>query len=515
MAGWVDRFRTWFLGAGPAMGGGAPFADLAYPYGGMRIAPEAIYLWGSPYDYPGAGYPYGVAQLLGRPNPDRMADISAMSPATMWQTQPHLRTVVAFLARNLAQLGLHVFVRTPDEGRLRDRDSLLARVLAAPNSYTTTYELIYALMGDMALYDRAYWRVGADSDSATGWAIHRIPPTWVEPIAGSVFRNAEYVVRPRSGEEVKLTSAEVIDFTGYHPGDPRSGSPTVDALKDVLQEQIESLRARQQRWKNGGRVSAVIEAEKGSLQGVSPEQLDRFREDWRSQYTGNGPNAGGTPILPDGMTLKSISETSRDSQWAEGVKLALATVAAAYHVNPIMVGILENATLANVREFRKMLYGETLGPQVRQIEARLTQFLVPMLGGSPETYIEFNVAEKLRGDFEEASSSLQTATGAPWMTRNEARARQNLPKVDGGDELVTPLNVLIGGQASPTDSAPPPKSSAAKVAGESVDAFRGVLEHPEGDIAGRAQNASDYTGPVMVVDDQLVEAAAGGTSIRR
>jgi hypothetical protein len=53
---------------------------------------------------------------------------------------------------------------------------------------------------------------------------------------------------------------------------------------------------------------------------------------------------------------------------------------------------------------------------------------------------------------------LQASTGAPWLTRNEARARANLPAVENGDELVTPLNVLVGGQASPLDSAPPPKS---------------------------------------------------------
>jgi hypothetical protein len=40
------------------------------------------------------------------------------------------------------------------------------------------------------------------------------------------------------------------------------------------------------------------------------------------------------------------------------------------------------------------------------------------------------------------------------MTANEARARLNLPSVEGGDELVTPLHVLVGGQASPRDSAP-------------------------------------------------------------
>lgn len=38
------------------------------------------------------------------------------------------------------------------------------------------------------------------------------------------------------------------------------------------------------------------------------------------------------------------------------------------------------------------------------------------------------------------------------MTRNEARRMRNLPAVEGGDDLVTPLNVLIGGQANPQDA---------------------------------------------------------------
>lgn len=38
------------------------------------------------------------------------------------------------------------------------------------------------------------------------------------------------------------------------------------------------------------------------------------------------------------------------------------------------------------------------------------------------------------------------------MTRNEARADNNLPPIDGGDELIVPLNVVAGGQASPQDT---------------------------------------------------------------
>jgi hypothetical protein len=45
-----------------------------------------------------------------------------LTPAQMWATQPHLRTVVSFVARNIAQLGLHSFERL-GETAARDRTS--------------------------------------------------------------------------------------------------------------------------------------------------------------------------------------------------------------------------------------------------------------------------------------------------------------------------------------------------------------------------------------------------------
>ena len=47
--------------------------------------------------------------------------------------------------------------------------------------------------------------------------------------------------------------------------------------------------------------------------------------------------------------------------------------------------------------------------------------------------------------------ALSTATGRPFMTTNYARGLLDMPPVDGGDELITPLNVSEGGQPSPQD----------------------------------------------------------------
>lgn len=374
-----------------------------------------------------------------------------LTPAQMWSTQPHLRTVVSFLARNIAQLGLHTFERD-GEDRKRDRESVFAATMRRPNPDQTAFDLVFALVGDLALYDRAYWLTVEDADSPSGWMFRRIPPSWVTPIARDVFGAKSYRISAPEGDAVTVSADQVLAFTGYHPSSFRRGSPTVEALKGTLQEQIEASKYRNQVWKRGGRVSAVLQRPAASPP-WSDAAREQFREDWYAKYTGNGSHAGGTPILEDGMTLNRIDFSASEQQFVEAAKLSFSTVASAFHVNPTMVGILDNANYSNVREFRRMLYGDTLGPLIAMIEDRINTFLLPRLGmDSARYYAEFNIGEKLQGSFEEQAAVMQTLVGAPLMTRNEGRAKFNLAAIDGGDALVTPLNVLVGGQASATDS---------------------------------------------------------------
>jgi HK97 family phage portal protein len=392
--------------------------------------------------------------------PDDLAGIvnaHTLTPAQMWSTQPHLRTVVSFVARNIAQLGLHSFVRVDETDRRRDRTSPVANLLRRPNANMTCFELIFALVGDLALYDRAYWLLARDSLAPSTWAVTRLPVTWVTPQVGAdPFGYTSYYVKAPGGDRVEVPASQILTFTGYHPSSPLYGSPTIESLKETLQEQIEASRFRNQVWKRGGRVSSVLQRP-ADAPNWSAEARESFREDWYAKYTGNGPKAGGTPILEDGMTLQRIDFSASEQQFVEGAKLSFATVASAFHVNPTMVGILDNANYSNVREFRRMLYGDTLGPLIAQIEDRLNTFLLPMLGmDSAASYLEFNIAEKLQGSFEEQASVMSTLVGRPIMSADEGRARFNLPAMGGDAEsLVVPLNVLLGGQASPTDTAPP------------------------------------------------------------
>lgn len=399
-----------------------------------------------------------LAALFGRENPVEHVEwlgptfrsmVLGLTPEELYRTQPHLRIVLDFVARNVAHLGLPVFERVGETDRRRLRDDPVAKLLGRPNASMTRYELIESLVLDLGLYDRAYWLVGA-ADSPSGWEIQPIPPSWVVSHAGGgAFAPAKYTVAFPNGTRAEIDASDMLVFHGWNPGRPKHGTSPVETLKQILAEQVQAWSYREQVWQRGGRAGTVITRPAGAE--WSDAARERFVTDWKARWTGkSGEKAGGTPILEDGMTINRLGFSAREDEWSEVAKVALATVASVYHVNPVMVGVLDNANFSNTREFRKMLYSETLGPLLAMIEDRINTFLVPRLTKG-SVYVEFNIEEKLQGDFEEQGKILSTSTGAPWMTRNEARALRNLPRIEGGDELVTPLNVLVGGQASPQD----------------------------------------------------------------
>ena len=90
---------------------------------------------------------------------DQMAMIQGQTEAELFKTQPHLRTVITFLARNVAQVGLKEFERVSDTDRQRVTDDVLINLLKQPNGTMTGYELMRQLVADLALYDNAYWVV--------------------------------------------------------------------------------------------------------------------------------------------------------------------------------------------------------------------------------------------------------------------------------------------------------------------------------------------------------------------
>ena len=379
--------------------------------------------------------------------------VEGMTARRLYATQANLHAVVSFLSNSIAQLPLKVYTRKGETVRERDRDSVAAKLLWQPNSDQTAYELIEGLTTELFLMGMAVLWVAPDADSASGYQLRIIPREWIESENGGT-NYAPDVLRVRTiggGSVVEIPRTEFVMFKMYNPGNPGGYQSPISALRQTLTEQVQADKFRTDVWRSSGRFNAYVTRPK-DVQPWDDEQRKKFVTAFREAWGQGGENAGKMPLLEDGMEIKPYQFNAKEAQYAETKQLSREDVAAAYHINPGLIWHTNTQTYASAKDNARALYADCLGPTIQMLQQRINSFLLPMIGADPDVYVEFDLSEKLKGSFEERASILQSAVGGPYMTRNEARADNNLPPVEGGDELIVPLNVVEGGQASPQDT---------------------------------------------------------------
>jgi hypothetical protein len=127
-------------------------------------------------------------------------------------------------------------------------------------------------------------------------------------------------------------------------------------------------------------------------------------------------------------------------------------------------------------------------------------------------YVEFNLAAKLKGSFQEQAESLTTSIGVPYMAVNEGRARLNLPAITEpwADQPVQPLNVMYGGQPAVTmptgDPGDPVTASAGPPQTKAVKA-------PASALARRDKAIADHAALFAKHFDRMEKATIGAKAV--
>ncbi|HHZ3306610.1 TPA: phage portal protein [Escherichia coli] len=154
-------------------------------------------------------------------------------------------------------------------------------------------------------------------------------------------------------------------------------------------------------FRNGGRPSGVIEIP-GS---ITEENAKKLKSNWDSGYTGE--NAGKTAILSNGAKYNPTTFSPVDAQTVEQLKMTAEIVCSVFRVPAYKIGVGQPPSSDNV-------------------EALET-------GENEST--EFDVTTLLRMDSERRMKTLGDAVKNTLLTPNEARKRENLPPLAGGDAL--------------------------------------------------------------------------------
>lgn len=366
--------------------------------------------------------------------------VAGMSIRGVWESQPSVRKVVSFMASTVAALPWRVY-RAEDGGRERLFDSPAETLVRRPTRFTSSADLVSGLALDWLLYGSAC-AVLVDEE------IVRVPAPLLM-LSTDVFGRVNDVATVAGGETVSLSDLPVALMHGWDPDGSGAVAP-VRTLRALLAELSEAEGWRRRMWTDVPRVSAQVTRPKDAPR-WSDEKRERFLQamaDFKSSTSG-----GSIPVMEDGMKLESAPQVQPDLSSASSVRtLTDIEVAGYFGVPPELLGMRE-ANYGGYAALRRDLYTRVLGPLIGRIEDALNAEIVPALaGGDTAVYGVLDRTEAQDGTLLERVQALQSATGGPVMTRAEARERLDLPYLEGTEELIVPLNVIQGGQASPTDS---------------------------------------------------------------
>jgi HK97 family phage portal protein len=378
-----------------------------------------------------------VDAILGRLSTSgvRVTPLKAMGVATVF-------SCVNVIAKTVATLPLKVYRRRGDSREEAYDHPAYDLLHNAPNDDMTSYDFRMAVTSSLVLRGTGYAQVRRDQ---TGGLFDLTPVDYdrvkleVGPQDSIVYR-VDGINRPVSKEEM-------LHLKGY----TRNGfiaEDSVNLLSDVIGLAIALDQSASAFFRNGQVSSAVLEHPSQ----LSDKAYTRLKEEFKDRYSGVA-NHHKTPILEEGMTLKTNRANNTDSQFDETRIRQAHSICGLYGVPPHKVGLVNNQPRANVEEENSMFTADTIRPICVIWEQVLNQRLF-----SPqerrELYVEYDLSGMLRGNLESRYKAY--AIGRQWglLSANDCRRKENLNSIgEKNDVYLTPLNMIPAGtEQSPNEN---------------------------------------------------------------
>lgn len=345
------------------------------------------------------------------------------------------------------------------------------RIFRKPNDYETWPVFMLNLVASMQ-FDGTGYAVALRDDKNAITSLHRAPrgacSPFISPVTGEVFYSLGHnELTPDfkgniSGLDYAVPARDVMALRQYCPRHPLRGESPATAAALAMGINVALSRSQAVFFSRMSRPSGVLVTE----QQLNQVQIERARENWESQAALLAQ--GGVPVLGSGMKWVPMTITSEDSQLIEAQRLSIEDIARVYRVPLPVIGDLTHATLTNVESLISFWLSTGLGSLLELVERAFDE----MFGFDTVTeYCDFDTTALLRTDFAGRIDALTKGIQGGLYKPNEARAREGLGKVKGGDKVYVQRQMVPLG--TPPEPATKPAAESGSEAGQ-----EGVQELP-------------------------------------
>lgn len=175
---------------------------------------------------------------------------------------------------------------------------------------------------------------------------------------------------------------------------------------------------------------------------LSDEQYEKLRKSWDDAY--GGDNSGKVVIAENGIDFQTLGISSQDGKFLETRQFQKSEICGIFRIPPHLIADLSKSSFNNISEMSLELVKYTLQPYLTRIEQAIKTQLLNK-DEQKEYYAKFNVEGLLRGDTKSRYEAYRVGRMSGFLSTNEIRAKEDLNPIDGGDDYLSPLNMMSVG----------------------------------------------------------------------
>jgi HK97 family phage portal protein len=357
---------------------------------------------------------------------------------------------VVVISTKAASLPLHIYMKNEDGTRERFEAESTRFIWDRPNPEMSAQTFWEMVIGHEVMGDAFIWV----AKNGAGEPLQLWP---IEPARVRVGRTADKrKVYEIDGELPMLDFAaggEIVHVPNWSRGNLRGVSPVqlaANALSLGMSAQAYAERFYSQSTVPQGIISTDAD--------LTQDEAETLAAIWSAQRSGL-QNAHRDAVLSSGAKYQAVSISPADAQLLEERSFTVAEVSRIFGVPPHMLYDLERSTSwgTGIEAQSRGFLTDTLQAHLVRFEQAINYAL---LGQDASTYAKFSLDAFLRATTAERYQAYALGYGR-WLSTNDIRRLEDMPPVDGGDDVLAALNLVPLEMLGDGNVAPAPAPMAA------------------------------------------------------
>jgi len=341
---------------------------------------------------------------------------------------------VSLIAEEVATIELHLYKKKIIGGEVHTTEILEHEALSlihSVNNFSTRETLFRLTQIYIDLTGEAFWALVRDGNTPS--EIWMLRPDWVKviPSAKDFISHYEYSPWGNYGDKVTLEKNDVIQFKSPNPLNPYRGRGVVQSTASALDVFNFSQEYQRAFFYNSALPSVIFSTDSK----INQKEIRRWMAAWEQRHKG-AQSAHRVGVLSGGnWKVDAISPTMKDMDFIGLNKWTRDQILAAFRVSKANLGITEDVNRATQEATDLRFSKLVIKPRMKSLVEHLNEFLLPLYPDSENLFFDFD--DPVGVDMDQELKLYESGSKYSWLTPNEIRERQNLPPLEGGDEVIS------------------------------------------------------------------------------